>query len=186
MDASSIGILFILLYNNFLVIMETRTTELSLEDAIDLYKLGGNYKNIALRAYTEDELINLPKTWEEFCRMNRKAEEEWVIATNSQLYWTNENNRDPETNANLLADRYDAEAHLALIKLHRLRDCYRNGCTPNWNSINVKAVIIIKDGIPHVAAATYVSHFLSFQSQEIAEKFRDNFKELIETAKELI
>lgn len=166
--------------------METRTTELSLEDAISLYKLGGNYRNLALSVYREDELVNFPEDWEDFCKLNKSAEQEWLIADNSELQWVNVRNRDPERNANLLETRYDAEAHLALIKLHRLRDCYRNGWTPNWTSINIKAVIIIKDGIPHVAAATYVSHFLSFQSQEIAEEFCDNFKELIETAKELI
>lgn len=166
--------------------METRTTELSLEDAIDLYKLGGNYRNLALSVYREDELVNFPEDWEDFCTLNKSAEQEWLIADNSELQWVSVKNRDPERNANLLVTRHDAEAHLALIKLHRLRDCYRNGWTPNWNSINIKAVIIIKDGIPHIAAATYVSHFLSFQSQEIAEEFRDNFKELIETAKNLL
>lgn len=186
MDASSIGILFILLYNNFLVIMETRTTELSLEDAIDLYKLGGNYKNIALRAYTEDELINLPKTWEEFCRTNKSVEEEWLIADNSEPQWVNIKNRDPERNANLLETRYDAEAHLALIKLHRLRDCYRNGWIPNWTDDSNKAVIYIKDGFPTVGIATHIGTFLSFQSPEIAEDFLSNFKHLIYVAEELI
>lgn len=166
--------------------METRITELSLEDAINLYKLGGNYRNTALRVYTEAELIGLPKTWEEFCRMNKKVEGEWVIATNSQLYWINDSSRDPEANANLLATRSDAEAHLALIKLHRLRDCYRNGWTPNWTDDNNKAVIYIKDGFPTVGNAAHISTFLSFQSLEIAEDFLSNFRHLICVAEELI
>ena len=166
--------------------METRTTELSLEDAINLYKLGSNYRNIALRVYTEAELIGLPKTWEEFCRMNKKVEEEWVIATNSQLYWTNDSSRDPEANANLLATKSDAVAHLAFIKLHRLRDCYRNGWTPNWKDDSNKAVIYIKNGSPTIGNAAHISTFLSFQSPEIAEDFLRNFGYLIYIAAELI
>lgn len=166
--------------------METRTTELSLEDAINLYKLGGNYRNLALSVYREDELINFPEDWEDFCKLNKSAEQEWLIADNSELQWVNVRNRDPERNANLLETRYDAEAHLALIKLHRLRDCYRNGWTPNWKDDSNKTVIYIKDGFPTVGVATHISTFLSFQSLEIAEDFLSNFKHLIYVAEELI
>ena len=53
--------------------METRFIEISLETAKRLYEQGGEYRNIALTAFKEHELIGdrLPKTWEEFCKQNK-------------------------------------------------------------------------------------------------------------------
>ena len=49
--------------------METRTIELSLDTAKRLYEQGGEYRDIALTAFKEHELIGdvLPKTWDEYC-----------------------------------------------------------------------------------------------------------------------
>ena len=49
--------------------METRTIKLTLEKAKEFYKKGGEFRDLALSAYTEEELtkVELPKTWEEFC-----------------------------------------------------------------------------------------------------------------------
>ena len=47
--------------------MKTRTIEISLDTAKRLYEQGGEYRDIALTAFKEHELIGdrLPKTWEE-------------------------------------------------------------------------------------------------------------------------
>ena len=47
--------------------METRQIELSLDTAKRLYEQGGEYRDIALTAFKEHELIGdgLPKTWYE-------------------------------------------------------------------------------------------------------------------------
>ena len=49
--------------------METRTIEISLDTAKRLYEQGGEYRDIALTAFKEHELIDgrLPKTWDEYC-----------------------------------------------------------------------------------------------------------------------
>ena len=48
--------------------MEERNIKLSLEKAREFYSKGGEFKDLALSAFTEDEiLLKLPKTWEEFC-----------------------------------------------------------------------------------------------------------------------
>ena len=49
--------------------METRQIELSLDTAKRLYEQGGEYRDIALTAFKEHELIGdrLPKTWDEYC-----------------------------------------------------------------------------------------------------------------------
>ena len=81
------------------------------------------------------------------------------------------------------------EAHLALIQLHQLRDCYRQGWLPDTSK---KYVIgryydpntnLIKLGI-----VMYYNtfKFLSFQTEELAQEFLNNFRELIEQAGDLI
>lgn len=49
---------------------EERNITLTLDKAKEWYKKGGELKEIALQAFSENELIKveLPKTWEEFCR----------------------------------------------------------------------------------------------------------------------
>ena len=49
--------------------METRAIKLTLEKAKKFYQKGGEFRDLALSAYTEEELtkVELPKTWEDFC-----------------------------------------------------------------------------------------------------------------------
>ena len=49
--------------------METRFIEISLETAKRWYEQGGELKDMALGAYSEQELIGdrSPKTWDEYC-----------------------------------------------------------------------------------------------------------------------
>lgn len=72
------------------------------------------------------------------------------------------------------------------MQLHRLRDVYRQGWVPDWNSSDIKYGIEFRDKVFHVDKFRYVSIFLSFQSQEVAEEFLKNFRDLIEKAKDLI
>lgn len=50
--------------------MESRNITLTLDKAKEWYKQGGELKEVALQAYTEEELTNdeLPKTCGDFCR----------------------------------------------------------------------------------------------------------------------
>ena len=52
--------------------MEERTIKISLEKAREWYNRGGEYKELALSAFTEKEIkeIVLPNSWEEFCKMH--------------------------------------------------------------------------------------------------------------------
>lgn len=48
--------------------MSERIIKLSLEKAKEFYNKGGEFRDLALSAYSKEELttIELPKTWEEF------------------------------------------------------------------------------------------------------------------------
>ena len=168
--------------------METRAITLTLEKAKEFYKKGGEFRDLALSAFTEKELIEimLPKTWEDFC-YNYKIQNEYYIGADSIIRQVSlDNFRLPCRDSNLLPNRQAAEAHLALIKLHQLRDCYREGWEPNWNN-DCNKYIIVKNRDKYVVfGGNWTNQFLSFQDRERAEEFLTNFRELIEKAGDLI
>lgn len=135
----------------------------------------------------EDIKSSLPKTWEEFCKSKPRI----------GCYYINNNskigcaavapNRMPNEDANLLPCEEAAEAHLALMQLHQLRDCYRQGWIPNWNdSTSTKYCIESLDNRYIIFGYYTSSKFLSFPTIELAKKFLTNFHDLIEQAGDLI
>ena len=88
---------------------------------------------------------------------------------------------------NMLPSLEAAKAHRALMQLHQLRDCYRQGWKPNWRNGNQCKWCIVFDTDKFMIQTMYFrSHFLSFQSEEIARKFLNNFLELIKLAGDLV
>ena len=92
----------------------------------------------------------------------------------------------PYRDSNLLPNKQAAEAHLALIKLHQLRDCYRQGWKPDWEKEEIKWCIDKRKNYLIITSSYSYSKFLSFQSKEIAQLFLNNFQDLIEEAGDLI
>ena len=160
--------------------METRQVELSLDTAKRLYEQGGEYRDIALTAFKEHELIGdrLPKTWEEYCV--KHGENSDMIKASLDYAYTVINNY-------IFSDYKQAQAYIAMIKLHLLRDEYRNGWKPDWKDGNLgKYVIESSEGECYVAIYIHISSFLAFQDEKTAEEFLTNFRELIEQAGDLI
>ena len=142
----------------------------------------------------EDIKPQLPKTWDEFCKNYPPKKGECYMGPSCEIcnivYHTD--NRDKDSDRNILPSRQAAEAHLALMQLHQLRDCYRQGWIPNLIEGSIKYCIIgyyisntksIKYRVDDLA---YTSNFLSFPTYELAEEFLTNFRELIEQAGDLI
>lgn len=174
--------------------MEERNIKISLDKARDWYNRGGEYKELALSAFSEEEIteIALPNTWQEFCNMYPLKSTEWFINNDSDLKTvyidevSKHNIRYSKDYRNVLPSLKAAEAHRALMQLHQLRDCYRQGWEPNWKDNITKYCIVLENNIPVIYRNIYTCNFLSFQSEEIARKFLNNFKGLIETAGDLI
>lgn len=133
----------------------------------------------------------LPNTWKEFCETSNISEKEYLI---SDYYGVSKVHRirsypvprDPKRDGNILPNKNAAEQHLALMKLHQLRDCYRQGWKPNLcEPKSIFAILYITSGYT-VQNYISASKFLSFQSKEIAEKFLHNFHDLIKKADDLI
>ena len=134
----------------------------------------------------EDIKPQFPKTWEEFCEQNEIKKSEYYLDTSSCIIVISDSKRYSGSDRNLLPSKEAAEAHLALMQLHQLRDCYREGWEPNWNN-DCNKYIIVKNRDKYVVfGGNWTNQFLSFQDRERAEEFLTNFRELIEKAGDLI
>ena len=170
--------------------METRNIKLDLKTAKEWFKGGDEtLKKLALQAYKEEELKdNLPKTWEDFCKTHQVVKTEYCIdnfsdiVSNAPIHIRRE-----RSHRNLLPSKASAEAHLALMQLEQLRDCYRGGWVPDWDNYKENKYVIFNynDKVKTIVSLGR-SSFLSFPSEQLRDKFLNNFKELIETAKDLI
>ena len=135
----------------------------------------------------EDIKPQLPKTWDEFCEQNKIEKNECYLDACSCIAKAFIRERCKDSDRNILPNKQAAEAHLALMQLHQLRDCYRQGWKPDYKDIYCsKYSIVLNKGIPYVDSFTCTNIFLSFQSREIAKEFLNNFRELIEQAGDLI
>ena len=134
----------------------------------------------------EDIKPQFPKTWEEFCEQNAIKRSECYLDISSCIINMWDGKRDISSDRNVLPSKEATEAHLALMQLHQLRDCYREGWEPDWNN-DCNKYIIVKNRDKYVVfGGNWTNQFLSFQDKERAEEFLDNFRELIEQAGDLI
>lgn len=126
----------------------------------------------------------LPKTWEEFCEKNQ-VEDEYFISNCSSIVRVR-GSRSPNSDKNLCTSKQEAEAHLALMQLHQLRKAYVKDWKPNWTCDSTKFCIIVDVDKIKVDDHYFCQRSLSFPTQELANQFLTNFKDLLEIAKPLL
>ena len=138
----------------------------------------------------EDIKPQLPRTWEEFCKQSPVRETEYFLNNCCYLITATEKGgriRSEETDKNLLPSKQAAEAHLAYMQLHQLRDAWREGWVPDWkNDYQDKYVIINMSGNHTVVTYQYIVRFLAFQDDRRAKEFLECFRDLIIKAGDLI
>lgn len=142
-----------------------------------------NYEEISAEDILNIKVEHLPKTWEEFCEQNEVKEGEYYINSQSdvvKILVRNYLHRRETADRNILPNKQAAEQHLALMQLHQLRDCYRG------DSFSVYCYSIIRISPHHFMITRATDRFLSFPTEEMAEEFLSNFKDLIEEAGDLI
>ena len=128
----------------------------------------------------------LPKTWGEFCNEHEITSKDHFIGNDSTIcYWLGTMYRQ-YTCKNMVPSEKAAKQHLALMQLHQLRDCYRQGWLPDWNKDSTKYCIEKLHNSYVVDSIISLPYFLAFQSNEIAKEFLNNFRDLIEEAGDLI
>lgn len=162
-----------------------RNITLTLDKAKEWYNKGGELKEVALQAYSEEELIKveLPKSWEEFRDNNPVQKGECFLSIRGSIehaaYSCNRRYR------NWIPSDKSAEAHLAMIQLEQLRECWWNGWEPEWNNSEKYVIKWEKDDLI-VFTARRIHAFLAFPTREMAEEFLECFRDLIEKAGDLI
>lgn len=125
----------------------------------------------------------LPKTWEECIAKIRDLE---YISNNGGIYKL-DFNADEVTNQINDIPIGLGKPMLALMQLLVCREVYRQEWKPNWTKITENKYCIICNGTKITGAINAtICRILSFQSAEIRDQFLENFKDLIEEAKELI
>lgn len=135
----------------------------------------------------EDIKPQLPKTWEEFCEQNKIKEGECYLDYFSKIKEVNIRERLNISDRIVLPNKLAAEAHLALMQLHQLRDAWREGWMPDWkDSTQTKYAIYNLAGRFTIGLYTETRQFLAFQDKKRADEFKDCFIDLIRKAGDLI
>lgn len=170
---------------------EERKVNITLEQAQMLYEQGGEFRKIAIEAFSEEEILigPLPKSWEEFCTRFALKKEEVHILRDGQIVPIEDKSVGgyrPYSDLTILPNRKAAEQLIAMMMLQQLRDCYRNGWEPDYYDMNVKYTIcsvahniVVRENIDSF-------RFLTFQTEKLAREFRNNFLGLIAKAGDLI
>jgi hypothetical protein len=134
----------------------------------------------------------LPKSWEEFCKMFPIKEGEFRITTSSVLLKAKDNPQFDEgekvrffSDANILPDRATAEAVLALCQLIQLRECYNGDWVPDYKTADTKFSIEFDNNKIVKNTTKGWPCILIFKSEELRDAFLRNFRPLIEKLKPL-
>lgn len=166
-----------------------KTLSVTLDKAREWYHKGGELKEIAMLCFNEEELKEqtLPKTWEECFNIYYETHEVEYIDDSSEIVAVRY--------SKILCSSYDrniipkgiCKPMLALMQLLVCREVYRDGWKPDWtDKSSVKYEIYNERSEIQRCLGHTVNTILSFQSKEVRDQFLENFKDLIEEAKELI
>ena len=166
---------------------EERNITLTLDKAKEWYKKGGELREIALQAFTEKELTVLPRSWEEFCEKYPVKDREAHFDSMSSIIIQKGDAtvRASIRDRNICPSQKSAIAHLAMIQLEQLRNCWWNGWEPEYNCGTKYIIKWDKDDLI-VATSGRIRAFLIFPTREMAEEFLKCFRDLIEKAGDLI
>ena len=154
---------------------------LTLDKAKEWYQKGGELKEIALQAFTEKELIALPRSWEEFA--TNYARRGYYISSDGKPLMCASSGK--LSSPHVCPSKESAEAHLAMIQLEQLRNCWWNGWEPIWDR-SEKWCIRLWGNELNIGITTNISRFLTFPTREMAIEFLECFRDLIEKAGDLI
>ena len=164
---------------------EERNITLTLEKAKEWYKKGGELKEVALQAYSKEELNPLPRSWKEFC-------DNYPVRKGETWLGVQDNINDciddlqPRYYKNWIPSKKSAEAHLAMIQLEQLRNCWRNGWKLDWNDDQQAKYCIVHSQEFKIHILYETRRFLSFPTPEMRNAFKENFDPDVEFCKKLL
>ena len=164
--------------------METRNVKVSLETAKRWYVQGGEFKEMALSAYTESELSPIRNEWES--KLLNGYIEGYCINLPSNIG----NVKGPASylDKNVFKTEKQAKSALAYAQLTQLMALpeYNGDWVPDWSdNDNVKHVIRRYFNEIDFDYYSNTHHFLAFKSAEIRDRFYENNYDLLKEYFEL-
>ena len=157
--------------------MSTKELKIEVPQGYEIDRENSTFENIVFKK-VENEL---PKSWEDLYEVGG-----WFVDFHSKVV-TSGSMRTADSVKNRFPTKEEAEACIALAQLCQLRDRYNDGWKPNWeDGDEQKYVIKIGRGETTKCILTVTSSVLSFKSAYLRDKFLENFRDLIETAKPLL
>ena len=168
--------------------MEKRNIQIDLTTAKEWYNQGGDLRQVALQAFSENELNTLPKSWEEYCNINPYIIpfEEHCLNFDDRVISTPIKNYKRIKNSHFIPSEERAKQFLTLNKLLQIRDYYNQGWKPDWKDDTKKYVIWSLENTLHPSVSIYVNNPFAFKTKKLRNEFLQNFKEDLETIKELL
>ena len=156
--------------------METKELKIQVPEGYEIDKKNSTFEKIVFKK-VENEL---PKSWEDLYEVGG-----WFVDFHSKVV-TSGSMRTADSVKNRFPTKEEAEACLALAQLCQLRDRYNDGWKPDWKKDNDKYTIIYSSDKIDTSFSVYSQRILSFKTVELRDKFLENFRGLIETAKPLL
>lgn len=129
-----------------------------------------------------------PRTWKEFCSMNRvKSGEAWIEPNSGTACYDTDYIRDrrSELDRNLCTSKEEAEAFLALMQLRQLRKAWVGDWEPNKDPSYGAVYNDITMGVIAESFSIW-NPALTFPTEDMAKDFLECFRDLCETAKILL
>ena len=162
--------------------MEEKKLKINIPEGYEIDKERSTFEEIVFKK-VEDPFAKLPKTWEEYCKQTKNS---------PSYYWNNCCETSVVTSVfagfyNEFSTEERVKQYVALGRLLQLRDYWVSNLkdTPN----NFVAVIYHFDGEivnTNVSKKRSLSYSLTFPTREVAQKFIECFKDLINEAYPLI
>ena len=158
--------------------METKELKIQVPEGYEIDKENSTFEKIVFRKIDN----NLPKSWKEFGEV-----EGWFVNNRCEIDYYDEGDSTNDMDKNLFPTEEEAEACVALAQLCQLRDRYNGGWKPDWN-ITSETKYVIEVSKNAIGKNCYGNRhkILSFKTEELRDKFLENFRGLIETAKPLL
>lgn len=156
--------------------METKEMKIQVPEGYEIDKENSTFEKIVFKRK------ELPKSWEDLITVKG-----YCVTTFSKIEDCCEECYTYKENKNIFPTREEAEACLALAQLCQLRDRYNDGWKPDWEDYEQFkwCIVFFKDNI-RVAEYLFIKKMLAFKTEELRDKFLENFRDLIETAKPLL
>ena len=161
--------------------MDTKKLKINIPEGYEIDKEKSTFEEIVFKK-VEDPLAKLPKTWEEYCKRTKGYTSYYGDPIDDDTHETKFSKF-----YNEFSTKERAKQYIALGKLLQLRDYWVGDWKRNSSSL-ANTYFIYNNAVRNtVVAKIYGENFpLTFPTKEMAEKFKEYFRDLIKKAYPLV